>query len=647
MLKNKILTSLLITILLLQNTILPVSASVITGSLPARVLRKAGQTESIFDGKTYTHSDVFDGMYVYNGIDVSYYNKTIDWEEVKAAGTDFAIIRAGYRGYGASGTLCTDTKFVDNIEGALAAGIKVGVYYFTEAINTQEAVEEAEYCLEKIKDYDVTLPVVIDYEYPTNSKGPIGRMYNAKLSKSSATNNVSAFCDTIKDAGYTPMVYANKSDLATLINGTKLAKSYKIWLANYTTKTTYSGTYDYWQYSSKGTVDGISGVVDCNFWYTGENFGDGSIITSEPSETSLPAASASPSDDPGGTDNSTTVITATPKPSLTPKPSPAPKPSPTPKPDETPEPSVTRSLEGAVIASLPDMAYTGDEIIPALDVQLDGETLIEDEDYELTAENNIEPGNATVTITGIGNYSGSVMASFIIKPKKIDAISAKPAAKAITLSWSGDNGAGGYQIYRKDTFNGSFKKIKTITNGDTVSYKNTGLLTDHEYYYKIRPYSKADGKTYYNSYTTITAATMKKKQAAIIKAKIKLFKTPAIDAKKLIAIPKNSTIEYLGRTYTDDATSFLHVQYTAKSKTYNGYIAPDTVLKFYSLGKTTADLNMRKAAGIDKKILTVIPNGTPLAILKKVSVQSKIWYKTNYHDGKKLYTGFVSSNYIN
>ena len=240
----------------------------ITAPVAKQALRKSSQTEGLFDNKTYTHSDVFDGMNIYNGIDVSYYNKTIDWEEVKESGVDFAIIRAGYRGYGASGTLCTDTKFVENIEGALDAGIQVGVYYFTEAVNKKEAIEEAEYCLEKIKDYDVTLPVVIDYEFPTDANGPIGRMYKANLSKSAATNNCIAFCETIKDAGYEPMIYANPNDFSKLINGKKLGQSYKIWLANYTTKTSYANPYEYWQYTSSGSVDGISGKVDCNFWYT-------------------------------------------------------------------------------------------------------------------------------------------------------------------------------------------------------------------------------------------------------------------------------------------------------------------------------------------------------------------------------------------
>ena len=385
--KHKILSSLLTAAILLQgtvsyasaapastytnNTMLTASGSAVTGSstmdntasLQAELqagsvlkskLRKASKTEGIFDNKTYTHADVFDGMNIYNGIDVSYYNKTIDWEEVKESGVDFAIIRAGYRGYGAAGTLCTDVKFVENIEGALDAGIQVGVYYFTEAINKQEAIEEAEYCLDKIKDYDVTLPIVIDYEFPTDSSGPIGRMYKANLSKSAATNNCIAFCETIKDAGYEPMIYANKSDLATLINGTKLSQSYKIWLANYTTKTTYSNPYEYWQYTSSGSVDGITGKVDCNFWYTDTTI-DGSTpdndnnnvdvttppdIIEEPAETETPVITEPPAvtEKPDATIKPAVTPTLAPKPTATPtlKPTPSPKPTATPTPKPTP-----------------------------------------------------------------------------------------------------------------------------------------------------------------------------------------------------------------------------------------------------------------------------------------------------------------------
>ncbi len=692
--KHKILSSLLTAAILLQgtvsyasaapastytnNTMLTASGSAVTGSstmdntasLQAELqagsvlkskLRKASKTEGIFDNKTYTHADVFDGMNIYNGIDVSYYNKTIDWEEVKESGVDFAIIRAGYRGYGAAGTLCTDVKFVENIEGALDAGIQVGVYYFTEAINKQEAIEEAEYCLDKIKDYDVTLPIVIDYEFPTDSSGPIGRMYKANLSKSAATNNCIAFCETIKDAGYEPMIYANKSDLATLINGTKLSQSYKIWLANYTNKTTYSNPYEYWQYTSSGSVDGITGKVDCNFWYTDTTI-DGSTpdndnnnvdvttppdIIEEPDATKTPVITETPvaTEEPDATIKPAVTPTLAPKPTATPtlKPTPSPKPTATP----TPKPIESIDLSKAKIAKITDKTYTGREIMPPVQISLNGSTLVEGEDYELIYSNNINTGTAIITITGTGNYTGSIVSSFIIKPRKTSSFTGNPANKYITLKWNGNTGAQGYQIYRADVYNGTYQKIKTVTKKTVTSFKNTKLLADHEYYYKIRSYAKINGKTYYSSYTTLTTATMKTRQAAIATSNLYLLKTPAAKSAKLITIPKKATMEYLGKTYLKNNKTFIHVSYVVKSKTYNGYLLPKAPLKFYSLGKTIAALNIRKAAGTNKKILAVIPEGTPVAIFKKIIVKSDTWYKTSYHDGKKLYNGYISADYIN
>jgi len=618
----------------------PIQEELVKAPVVKKPLRKSSSTEGMFDNKTYTHADAFDGMNIYNGIDVSYYNKTIDWEEVKESGVDFAIIRAGYRGYGASGTLCTDTKFVENIEGALEAGIQTGVYYFTEAINKKEAIEEAKYCLEKIKDYDITLPVVIDYEFPTDANGPIGRMYKANLSKSAATNNCIAFCDTIKAAGYEPMIYANPNDFTKLINGKKLGQSYKIWLANYTTKTTYSNPYEYWQYTSSGSVDGISGKVDCNFWYTDNNLGgsnngdndNNTVITVPPASTTTPVVTEKPA--------------PTPKPTATPKPAVTPKPTVTPKPVDTNRPIETISLAGAAVQEIPAETYTGDEIMPEIVVSLDGNELIEYEDYEVTYSNNINAGKAIVTITGIGAYTGTITSEFIIKPDKTSWFTGIPANKNITLQWYNDTGAQGYQIYRADVYKGTYKKIKTITNSKVTSFKNTKLLPDHEYYYKIRSYVKIDGKIYYSGFTTLTAATMKTRQAAITNSKLYLLKTPASGSAKLITLPKNSTIEYLGKTYLSNNQSFMHVSYMVKSKTYNGYLPVNTSLKYYSLGRTTAALNIRKAACTNKKVLAVIPLGTPVALLKKVRAESKVWYKTNYYDGKKLYTGYISSGYI-
>lgn len=202
------------------------------------------------------------------GIDVSKYQGNIDWAKAKANGVEFAIIRVGYRG-SSSGTLNEDEYYKKNIEGALAQGIRVGVYIFSQAITEDEAIAEANYVISRVYKYNITLPIVIDYEY-SGSNGTDGRLFEANLSKDEATAVCKAFCETVKNAGYTGMVYANRSMLTSGLNAEEIAKDYHIWLAHYTATTNYTGTYDFWQYSSKGdgqTYGMQSQYVDMNYWY--------------------------------------------------------------------------------------------------------------------------------------------------------------------------------------------------------------------------------------------------------------------------------------------------------------------------------------------------------------------------------------------
>lgn len=216
-------------------------------------------------GSGYVHNSRYNSGYdIVNGIDVSRYNGNIDWSQVKASGIEYAMIRVGFRGYGSSGSLNEDSMFRQNIEGALNAGLKVGVYFFSQAITRTEARAEANYVLDRIYGYNISLPVVIDYEY---ASGNIGRLYEANLSRDYATQICKAFCGTVESAGYTGMVYANKSMLENNLYADEISSDYKIWLAHYTTQTSYAGDYYAWQYTSSGQIDGVAGNVDCNFFY--------------------------------------------------------------------------------------------------------------------------------------------------------------------------------------------------------------------------------------------------------------------------------------------------------------------------------------------------------------------------------------------
>ena len=197
----------------------------------------------------------------YTGVDLSRYNSDIDFAKAKAAGIDYAMIRCGYRAYG-SGLLTKDTSYDKYMTGALTNNMDVGVYFYSQAINRDEAVEEANYVLDLIRPYNVTYPVAIDIEAIENDS-----FRQEKLSAAELTDVVIAFCDTIKSAGYTPLIYSN---LLYFMDNVELSRleSYDKWFAGYQTASPYYPyKYTMWQYTSTGTVSGISGNVDINICF--------------------------------------------------------------------------------------------------------------------------------------------------------------------------------------------------------------------------------------------------------------------------------------------------------------------------------------------------------------------------------------------
>ena len=193
------------------------------------------------------------------GIDVSKWNGEIDWDKVKNAGVEFAVVRAGYRG-SVSGSLVQDPRFEENMRGAQAAGIPTGVYFFTQAVNEVEAVEEASMVLELLRKYKVEFPVFID----TEGAGGNGRADG--LDVETRTLVCEAFCRTIENAGYTAGVYGSRNWYNNRMEMKRL-DNYFIWLAEYRSVPLYQGYYGMWQYTSKGKIDGIDGNVDLNIYY--------------------------------------------------------------------------------------------------------------------------------------------------------------------------------------------------------------------------------------------------------------------------------------------------------------------------------------------------------------------------------------------
>ena len=187
------------------------------------------------------------------GIDVSTHNGTLDWAKLKAAGVQFAIIRAGY------GRYQVDSQFVNNIKGALSQSIPVGIYWFSYALDVAGAKEEAQKCLDTIQGYDIALPVFFDFEYDTIR---YAKEQGVTLGKTAFNAHAVAFCEAIKAAGYTPGVYYNLDYYRNMVDTAKLG-GYVQWYAQYASSASISG-YDLWQYTSSGTFSGVSGKFDVN-----------------------------------------------------------------------------------------------------------------------------------------------------------------------------------------------------------------------------------------------------------------------------------------------------------------------------------------------------------------------------------------------
>ena len=201
---------------------------------------------------------VEDGQVVsLKGIDVSTYQGDIEWDKVAAAGVKFVFIRLGYRGY-ESGLLVKDDKFEQNITGALQNGIAVGVYFVTQAVSVDEAVEEARFVMDTIRPYNVTWPIVLDIE---DAASVTARTTN--LTQQERTDHAIAFCETIQSGGYRPMLYCNIRWFIEKLDITRIAE-YDKWFAQYFRKPFFPYAFQVWQYSSSGRIDGINGNVDYN-----------------------------------------------------------------------------------------------------------------------------------------------------------------------------------------------------------------------------------------------------------------------------------------------------------------------------------------------------------------------------------------------
>lgn len=543
-------------------------------------------SQSPYTEKEYTHKDAFDGYTIVNGIDVSEWQGEIDWQKVKAAGIDYAFIRVGYRGT-SKGKLDEETEdkyFKQNIANAVAADMKIGLYIFSQAITVEEAKEEARYILDRIGDYPISMPLVMDYEFGGTGGG---RIYKAELSKKATTNICLAFCEEIKAAGYVPMIYANPSMLNGYINPSDITeKGYPIWLANYTTNTKYEGKFDFWQYSSDGKVDGIKGRVDMNFFYTDNpnNYTFGAVPLS--SATLAPVADQ-------------------------------------PYTGKSLKPNVTMTYEGKPLVKNVDytLSYTDNKKIGKSTITIKGIRHY--------------CGTRKITFRIIPkNMSG-------FKAKKT-------STKDITLTWKKNTSADGYQIYRSSSLNGTYKRIKTIKTYKTTSYKNTKLKAGQCYYYKIRSYKKVGKTTYYGNFSGPKTIYTKMGyiRNAMAKKEAIIYKTASTESAQL-AVPKEKasmSVTY----YTKDelGNGFYYVTFKSGKKKIKGFIEANKVT-ITKVGKINGDIvNVRKSYSTKSKKLTTLKRNQKVTVLSTKKKKGKTWYKVTFKKKKKTYTGWISAPYL-
>lgn len=194
----------------------------------------------------------------FSGVDVSAFQGNIDWQKVKDSGISFALIRMGYRGY-ESGKLVEDEYAQKNLEGATAVGMPIGIYFFSQALNTKEAQEEIDFMLKVLGEYEVQMPVILDWEIPAADAR------TAKMDARTLTDIQLYFCQTMEEKGYTPMIYFNWHQSNTLLYLSELER-YPFWLALYSDRMNYPWKVDMWQYTCEGRVPGIPGNVDINVY---------------------------------------------------------------------------------------------------------------------------------------------------------------------------------------------------------------------------------------------------------------------------------------------------------------------------------------------------------------------------------------------
>ena len=430
-----------------------------------------GATSTV-DGTKYTHPSWYtsSSYKLFHGIDVSFFQHNNNWNKIKRDGVDFAFIRCGFTSLGST-TINADSYCAKNIVNAQAAGVNVGLYYYSQAKTTKQAIREAKYAVSIANKYGgITMPIVMDYEKKMGTK-------------STMTKCAKAFCNYVKKAGYTPMLYSYYSLSNSKFDFNSLS-SYKFWLAHYNSSSDFSHPYEYWQYTSSGSVSGAgSKRVDRDFWYYKLNsgvtkagttsIGDCSVSLSYSKKQATgkklePTVTVKNGDTilTKGTDYVTmyfhnvkggtayVIVRGIGNYS-----------------NEVLESFKITTLAfnstTATASNVSNLSYTGKALTPTTTVKYNGTTLKNGTNYSLSYSNNKNVGTATIKITGKLPYVGSITKTFRI-------VKSKPTIKTLRSTYR--IGRDHYGIKIGATTNGG-KLTYYSSDEDLVTVNSSGILT--------------------------------------------------------------------------------------------------------------------------------------------------------------------------
>lgn len=499
---------------------------------------------------TYTHASQFKNSTVMKGIDVSEWNGSINWRKVKSSGVTFAFIRAGGRYYG-SGAYFVDSKFAENVKNATAAGIDVGAYFYSQAINAAEARQEAAYTLNIVSSYNLTLPIVMDYEYAWEG-GLTGRLYNAHLSKSAATTVINTFCSTVEASGYVGMLYASKSVITDDMNITSINNKYPIWNAQYNDSDTLT-------YTDNGLTSGKKYTYMVRGYH---KLNTGTVYGAYSQEYSCTATYAE-------------AVTAS----------------------TDPEPPIFDTAP-----DMPTQAAIADRTSSSINVRwskISGVTgyfvykyntstgkydriarCIGDESrsYNFTG---LSPATtykfgvrAYYEYNGVIMYSNRLEFSKCTKPRTFtSSFKYTPLGSYRCLHWQKLSNVSGYIIYKYDIAHNKYTRVKKISSYKTTSCILPALKSG--FGYRILAYKNVNGSIVYGDISKAPAKASSL-SGTVIDSQVRLRAGAGTNKRIIRELARGSKVKISGCKYSGK-NAWYKITYTKGSKKYTGYVRSDFI----------------------------------------------------------------------